>query len=357
LLVERHADAKNAVLIRTLAFLLARAAAPELDNRPVAPLVWTVIARLRSDDPWCRVNLLTAMERLDMNDALLGPGARPPPQLYPFLLDCLGGGEDLQAAVCPVIARLNGLGVLAELPPEQIATLRQRLLSLRDTASSKSLLKMELDDLGRFFLDTGRKRFPIRDDLSAQQLLSELDAMEEQPADKDHFDYAWALMEALARLAGGLSTMVKRYAGARTSVLIRNLTLVLARAVYDPKLEVAPLIWTAVRELRSADPLSRVNVLEAIGAVLRHESRVPRRARLPPQLYPFLLDCLGHDDTRVLAETVSVIGGLYAYDILPELAPEQVAVLRARLLSLRDTASDERLKMQLKFLNRFFEEE
>jgi hypothetical protein len=178
ILAEGYADAPSPVLIRSLTFLLARAAAPEQpDLAEVSPLVWTTMGRLRSDDPWSRVNILTAMQLLSMSGNLLPAGADAPRPHYPFLLDCLDRGAEVQDAMLPVVAYLHADGVLSRLPTEQVATLRARLLSLRD--ASDQGVRRQLAHLDAFFLDSGRRRFAMGDDKPTEDLLAELDDMEQ----------------------------------------------------------------------------------------------------------------------------------------------------------------------------------
>jgi hypothetical protein len=159
-------------------------------------------------------------------------------------------------------------------------------------------------------------------------------------------------MQAIARRTGGLLDLVARYASAQTPDLIRNLTLLLARSAGDPTIDVAPLVWRVVGELRSDDSLSRVNLLDAMASLGVHQ-RLLTPGEIPPsQLYPFLLDCLGRE-ARVQAGAASVVGWLDAHDDLSRFPPEQVAALRDRLLRLRDTASDDRLKRELEYLDGF----
>jgi len=129
-LVQRFAHSPVPVLARSLAFLLAQAASLRVAPAEVAPLVWSAIAALCTDDDWTRVNLLSAVQVLGSRDVLPAMTEPTPAGLGAFLIDVLQRGEDVLDAAMPALASLDAHGVLERVDPVQLGKVRGILATL-----------------------------------------------------------------------------------------------------------------------------------------------------------------------------------------------------------------------------------
>src|SRR5579859_4842149 len=93
-LVGRFAGSPADVLARTLAFLLARSVSSSDTPAVIAPLVWSAISALRTDDESTRINLLSAVQLLGARGAFPSTTEPVPIGLGAFLIDVLQRGEE-----------------------------------------------------------------------------------------------------------------------------------------------------------------------------------------------------------------------------------------------------------------------
>jgi len=135
-LVERLEAGRLPGLHADVAFVLARAAAPEtsIDKMLVADLVRRMLAPARWDHTTARINLMTAIELLQMSDALAAWRNQPPPGLLQLLTaDTATAGFDLLSAIPPAVATLRVAGVLAALPTVDVQALRTLCVGLLES--------------------------------------------------------------------------------------------------------------------------------------------------------------------------------------------------------------------------------
>lgn len=142
ILVGRYAEVESPLLLRPLTFLLARHASRQ-DMGSLLALLLSLLRRLRSDDDWTRINLLSAVQLLAMYGQLAAEEGVP--VLYGFLRSCLDRSVPVQAAAIPALIGAYAEGALGALPPDDLAGLRRRLGELVGT--SDELLRMELSSL------------------------------------------------------------------------------------------------------------------------------------------------------------------------------------------------------------------
>lgn len=154
-LVERYASDERVAVVRPLAFLLALAVNNRDGAHALAPTVFTMIERLRVADPWPRLNLCTAVQRLLMFGAV--PTLEPPAAaaLTQLLRSSVAADPPLRATAATVIADLF-YGRHAVLAPPDLATLRDALLAA--ATDDDELTRKEADGLRDFL--AGRESDP-----------------------------------------------------------------------------------------------------------------------------------------------------------------------------------------------------
>lgn len=129
-LVERFAGSPADVLARTLAFLLARSVSSSDTPAVIAPLVWSAISALRTDDESTRINLLSAVQLLGARGAFPSTTEPVPIGLGAFLIDVLQRGEEALDAAGPALLSLDAYGLLERLDRSQLQTLQDVLARL-----------------------------------------------------------------------------------------------------------------------------------------------------------------------------------------------------------------------------------
>jgi hypothetical protein len=131
-LVARYAADERAAVVRPLAFLLAGAVNDRGGAHALAAVVFAMIARLQTDDPWPRLNLCTAVQRLFMFGAVDGLAPPVAAALSKLLRESLAGIPPLRATAATVVADLFYRRRTDVLSAADLATLRTMLLSLVD---------------------------------------------------------------------------------------------------------------------------------------------------------------------------------------------------------------------------------
>jgi len=131
-LVERFAASPVRVLARTLAFLLARSVSASDTPGAVAPLVWSAISALGTNDESARVNLLSAIQLLGARGALPSTTEPVPAGLGAFLIDVLQHGEEVLDAAGPALLSLDAHGLLERLDRSQLQTIQEILEKLAE---------------------------------------------------------------------------------------------------------------------------------------------------------------------------------------------------------------------------------
>ncbi|MCC6996744.1 MAG: hypothetical protein IT370_19180 [Deltaproteobacteria bacterium] len=159
-MVERCAASPHPAVARTVAFFLARAISFRQLLTPAGPLVLRFVEHLAVDDPWARINLLTAIQLASMYRELLPPDEPPPRSLMRFLIDCADRNEDVQSALAAVVAELRAR-TLSKAPPDDVATLRTRMRAIKPEPGS--LLEMELSDVASFLAEADQPAAPTLD--------------------------------------------------------------------------------------------------------------------------------------------------------------------------------------------------
>ena len=100
------------------------------------------------------------------------------------------------------------------------------------------------------------------------------------------------LVVKVARLKGGLKSLIERYGASRSVIIVGALALVLVRRAESTKLKDAYLLFDFIEKLQRKDnPSIMVTTLTAI----RHQiglAGVWQHTRMPESLYPFLQHCL-----------------------------------------------------------------
>lgn len=151
-LVARHGADERPAVVRPLAFLLAVAVNDQEQAHALAPAVCAMIDGLRTDDPWPRLNLCTAMQRLLMFDAIPADGATVRSALPRLLNESLDGPPLVRATAAAVVADLFYGRRTDLLPARELATLRTRVLALVDDPDE--LTRKEARDLREFLAET-----------------------------------------------------------------------------------------------------------------------------------------------------------------------------------------------------------
>lgn len=154
-LVDRYAGDERVAVVRPLAFLLAVAVNERDAALALAASVVSMLERLRIDDPWPRLNLCTAVQRLLMFGAITTLDARAASALVGLLRGSLAGIPALRATAATVIADLY-YGRHAVLSAAELAELRDGLLALVD--DSDDLTRKEARGLRDFLADPANAR-------------------------------------------------------------------------------------------------------------------------------------------------------------------------------------------------------
>lgn len=131
-LVARYGADPRGAVVRPLAFLLGTAVNDRAAAHALATTVFAMIAQLAIDDPWPRLNLCTAVQRLLMFgavDALAPPAAAA---LAKLLRESLAGIPPLRATAATVVADLFYRRRTDLLADTDLATLCTTLLGLVD---------------------------------------------------------------------------------------------------------------------------------------------------------------------------------------------------------------------------------
>jgi hypothetical protein len=131
-LVERFAGSPVDVLARTLAFLLARSVSSSDTPGAVAPLVWSAVSALSTDDESARVNLLSAIQLLGARSAFPSMAEPVPAGLGAFLIDVLQRGEEVLDAAGPALLSLDAHGFLERLNRSQLQTIQEILKQMAE---------------------------------------------------------------------------------------------------------------------------------------------------------------------------------------------------------------------------------
>jgi hypothetical protein len=144
-LVSRYAGDERSAVIRPLAFLLALAVNDRAGAHTHAAAVLAMIVALRTDDPWPRLNLCTAVQRLLIFDAI---AALEPPvssALGRLLRESLAGIPPLRATAATVVADLFYRRRTELVSATDLAELQTLLLDLTD--DSDELTRKEAQGL------------------------------------------------------------------------------------------------------------------------------------------------------------------------------------------------------------------
>jgi len=152
-LVERYGGDERVAVVRPLAFQLALAVNDRDGASALAAIVFAMLDRIRIDDPWARLNLCTAVQRLLMFGAVTALEARAASALIRLLRTSLAGIPPLRATAATVIADLF-YGRHTVLPAAELATLRDALLALVDDPDE--LTRKEAQGLRDFLADPNR---------------------------------------------------------------------------------------------------------------------------------------------------------------------------------------------------------
>ena len=126
-LVERFAGSPVGALARALAFLLACSASSSDSPAVIAPLVWSAVSALDTDDESARTNMLSAIQLLGARGVLPSMTEPVPVGLGAFLIDVLQRGEEVLDAAGPALLSLDTHGVLERLDRSQLRTLQNVL--------------------------------------------------------------------------------------------------------------------------------------------------------------------------------------------------------------------------------------
>jgi hypothetical protein len=150
-LAARYGGDERVAVVRPLAFLLA--GIDDRDGaRALAAPVFAMIGALRTDDPWPRLNLCTAVQGLLMFEAVGSLEAPASSALFRLLRESLAGIPPLRATAATVVADLFYGRYTDIVPAAELAILRTMLLDLVD--DTDELTRKEAQGL-REFLDKG----------------------------------------------------------------------------------------------------------------------------------------------------------------------------------------------------------
>jgi len=131
-LVDRYAGDERVAVIRPLAFLLAVAVNKREAAHALAGTVLAMLERLRIEDPWPRLNLCTAVQRLLMFGAITTLDQRAQSALVRLLRESLASIPPVRATAATVISDLHRGRRQSLLPAAEIGALRDKLLALID---------------------------------------------------------------------------------------------------------------------------------------------------------------------------------------------------------------------------------
>jgi len=131
-LVDRYAGDDRVAVIRPLAFMLAGVANEEGAAHALAGTVFAMLERLRVDDPWPRLNLCTAVQRLLMFGAVTALDEPAQAALVRLLRESLASVPLVRATAATVISDLHRGRRQSLLPAAEIGALRDKLLALVD---------------------------------------------------------------------------------------------------------------------------------------------------------------------------------------------------------------------------------
>ena len=130
-LVDRYAGDDRVAVIRPLAFMLAGVVNERDAAHALADTVFAMLERLRVDDPWPRLNLCTAVQRLLMFGAVTTLDEPAQAALVRLLRESLASVPLVRATGATVVADLH-YGQHDVLPAAELAALRDKLLALID---------------------------------------------------------------------------------------------------------------------------------------------------------------------------------------------------------------------------------
>jgi hypothetical protein len=151
-LVARHGADLRVAVARPLAFSLAVEVNQRARARELSSTVLEMISKLRTSDPWTKVNLCTAVQRLLIFGAITaeevssGTSAR---DLLRFLSEALDGPPELRATAATVVADLFYRRRQAMMPGEEVARLGEKLLKLEN--DEDELTRQEAQGLRELF--------------------------------------------------------------------------------------------------------------------------------------------------------------------------------------------------------------
>lgn len=131
-LVDRYGGDDRVAVVRPIAFLLATAVNQRSAAHALAGTVFAMLERLRIDDPWPRLNLCTAIQRLLMFGAITTLDAHAASALVRLLRESLAGSPPLRATAATVVADLYRRRRQSLLPAAEVSALRDELLALVD---------------------------------------------------------------------------------------------------------------------------------------------------------------------------------------------------------------------------------
>ena len=152
-LVERYGGDDRVAIIRPLAFHLAVAVNERNAAHALAGVVFAMLERLRIEDPWPRLNLCTAVQRLLMFDAITTLDERAQAALVRLLHESLASIPPVQATGATVVADLHYGRKRPLLPAADLAALRDELLALVDDPDK--LTRKEARGLREFLAKAG----------------------------------------------------------------------------------------------------------------------------------------------------------------------------------------------------------
>jgi hypothetical protein len=133
-LVARYGGDERVVVIRPLAFLLAGAVNNQDGAHRLAATVFAMIGNLQTDDPWPRLNLCTAVQRILMFEAIASLEVPVASALAGFLRESLAGPPLLRATAATVVADLFYRERTDLVPAADLVILRTMVLNLCDDA-------------------------------------------------------------------------------------------------------------------------------------------------------------------------------------------------------------------------------
>lgn len=130
-LVARYGGDARIAVVRPLAFLLGVTVNDAGRAHDLAAAVFAMIETIRIDDPWPRLNLLTAVQRLMIFGAL-GAVTTPSSSLGTLLRASLDELPALRATAAAVVGDLFYRGHTSLVPADDLAILRTKVLDLAE---------------------------------------------------------------------------------------------------------------------------------------------------------------------------------------------------------------------------------